>query len=330
MPYAIHRSRKGYTVGRAGLGIRRNRQGDVAHVVHDGDTVVARAVDNLGIRLLAADAPERSFPLPGTELPFVDIGDERWRTVLTDPFAPRYGPFDPPLEPDLVRELESRSGPGAAANHARYAEAALEALTSEVSADQQTLGKTDEEFLFFLAFGYEVVDRYGRLLCYLHPDQPEEAEWKDAYNERLLRAGAVVPYFIWPNIDPFLGSDTIEDVVPPPGRAPELVRKARKLRQARSWARNARTKGLGIYAREDRLAIMPFELRFIARRQPPDRWVIDLSSDSDELVPPQRYYRVANPEDRLFVPAEFVPLFTYVGWRVGDAAAPIPGRAMAL
>jgi hypothetical protein len=75
---------------------------------------------------------------------------------------------------------------------------------------------------------------------------------------------------------------------------------------------------------------MPFELRFIARRQPPDRWVIDLSSDSEELVPPQRYYRVANPEDRLFVPAEFVPLFTYVGWRVGDAAAPIPGRAMAL
>lgn len=330
MPYAIHVSRKGYTVGRAGLGLRRNKQGDVAHVVHDGDTVVARAVDNLGIRLLAVDAPERSFPLPGTELPFVDIADERWKDVLADPFAARYGAFDPPLEPDLVRELEARAGPDAAANHARLAAAALDTLTSEVSADQQALGKTDEDFLFFLAFGYEVVDRYGRLLCYLHPDQPEDAEWKDAYNERLLRSGAGVPYFIWPNIDPFFGSDTIDDVVPPPGRAPELVRKSRKLRQARAWSREARTEGRGIYAPDDRLAIMPFELRFISRRKPPDRWLVDLSSDSDELVAPQRYYTVTNPEDRLFVPAEFVPLFTHVGWRVGAADAAVPGRALTL
>lgn len=330
MPYAIHVSRKGYTVGRAGLGIRRNRQGDVAHVVHDGDTVIARAVDNLGIRLLAVDAPERSFPLPGTELPFVDIADERWKDVLADPFAARYGAFDPPLQPDLVRELESRAGPEAAANHARFAAAALAALTAEVSADQQALGKSDEDFLFFLAFGYEVVDRYGRLLCYLHPDQPEDADWKDAYNERLLQSGAGVPYFIWPNIDPFFGSDTIDDVVPPPGRAPELVRRSRKLRQAREWSREARTNGRGIYAPDEALAIMPFELRFIARRRPPDRWLVDLSSDSDDLIPPQRYFTVANPEDRLYVPPEFVPLFTHVGWRVGDADASVPGRALTL
>jgi endonuclease YncB( thermonuclease family) len=330
VPYAIHRSRAGYTVGRAGLGLRRSRQGDVEHVVHDGDTVIARAVDNLGIRLLGVDAPERSFPLPGTTLPFVDIDDERWRKVLADPFASRYGRFDPPLQPGLVQELEQRAGPEAAANHARFATAALDGLTAQVVGDQQALGKSDEEFLFFLAFGYEVVDRYGRLLCYLHPDQPEDAAWKDSYNDRLLQAGAVVPYFIWPNIDPFFRTDTIEGVVPPPGHAPELARKSRKLRQARDWAREARADGRGVYVRNEPLAIMPFELRFLARRQPPDRWVIDLSAESDQLIAPRRYYTVPNPEDRLFVPPEFVALFTHVGWALEDAEAAVPGRAMSL
>jgi endonuclease YncB( thermonuclease family) len=330
VPYAIHRSRAGYTVGRAGLGLRRNRQGDVEHVVHDGDTVVARAVDNLGIRLLGVDAPERSFPLPGSTLPFVDIDDERWRQVLADPFASRYGPFDPPLQPELVQELEKRVGPEAAANHARFAMSELAALTGEVAGDQQALGKTDEEFLFFLAFGYEVVDRYGRLLCYLHPDQPEDAEWKDSYNDRLLQAGVVVPYFIWPNIDPFFPADTIDGVVPAPGRAPELARKSRKLRRARDWTREARADARGVYARGEPLAIMPFELRFLSRREPPDRWVIDLSAESDRLIAPQRYHTVPNPEDRLLVPPEFVALFTRVGWVVEDADAAVPGRAMAL
>jgi hypothetical protein len=35
------------------------------------------------------------------------------------------------------------------------------------------------------------------------------------------------------------------------------------------------------------------------------------------LVPPQFYFEVANPEDRLFVPAEYVPLFVERGWRRG-------------
>jgi hypothetical protein len=50
------------------------------------------------------------------------------------------------------------------------------------------------------------------------------------------------------------------------------------------------------------------------------------------LVPPQWYFEVANPEDRLLVPAEDVPLFVERGWRRGrtppddrhhdDAASP--------
>jgi hypothetical protein len=60
---------------------------------------------------------------------------------------------------------------------------------------------------------------------------------------------------------------------------------------------------------------MPFELRFLARRSPPDRWVIDLSADDDRLHPPQSYIAIPNAEDRLFLPAEYVPLFVENGWR---------------
>jgi hypothetical protein len=44
--------------------------------------------------------------------------------------------------------------------------------------------------------------------------------------------------------------------------------------------------------------------------------VIDLGRGDDVLVPPQWYFEVANPEDRLFVPADYVPLFVE---RDGDA-----------
>jgi hypothetical protein len=49
----------------------------------------------------------------------------------------------------------------------------------------------------------------------------------------------------------------------------------------------------------------------------PTRWVIDLAGDGDRLIPPQRYHTIANPEDRLFIPAEYVPLFIDRGWRKG-------------
>jgi hypothetical protein len=35
----------------------------------------------------------------------------------------------------------------------------------------------------------------------------------------------------------------------------------------------------------------------------------------NRLYPPQAYWRVPNPEDRLFVPAEYVPLFIDRGWK---------------
>jgi hypothetical protein len=33
------------------------------------------------------------------------------------------------------------------------------------------------------------------------------------------------------------------------------------------------------------------------------------------LIKPQKYYIVANIEDRLFIPEEYVPLFVEAGWK---------------
>ncbi len=72
--------------------------------------------------------------------------------------------------------------------------------------DIEALDQTEEEFRFFLAFAYEVMDRYGRFLCYVNREQRDAHHPEPrprSYNERLLAAGAVIPYFIWPNVDPF-------------------------------------------------------------------------------------------------------------------------------
>jgi hypothetical protein len=81
--------------------------------------------------------------------------------------------------------------------------------------------------------------------------------------------------------------------------------------------KEARDAEIGIFDADNTLRLYPFELRFLARRQPPDRWLIDLASDDDRLIVPQKYYTVPNVEDRLFVPAEYVPLFEKKRWKRG-------------
>jgi endonuclease YncB( thermonuclease family) len=319
MANAIEQLRSGLVVGHAMLGRRGQQRGSVAQQVHDGDTITAEATGNLGVRFLGVDAPEVSVPLPGTRLPFIDLDDARWEQVLADPFSAELDPIDPPLDGELQQHLVGRVGPGTAANHARLAEAATKALEDAVGQDLQELGKTKDDFRFFLAFAGEVMDRYGRLLAYLHPDQADvpAEQRKLSYNERLLEAGWVSPYFIWPNINPFRRAPSLPDAVPAPGTAAQLAATERSLHQARRWVQQARDRYQGLYQQQEPLRLLPFELRFLARRQPPDRWVIDLGRGDDVLVPPQFYFEVANPEDRLFVPAEYVPLFVERGWRRG-------------
>jgi len=70
-----------------------------------------------------------------------------------------------------------------------------------------------------------------------------------------------------------------------------------------------------VWEKDDPLRLLPFELRFVSERRPPHRWVVDLGREDDVLLLPQAYHMIANLEDRLFVPPEYVPLWVERGWR---------------
>jgi hypothetical protein len=82
--------------------------------------------------------------------------------------------------------------------------------------------------------------------------------------------------------------------------------------------------------------LLPFELRYLARattgtsphRSGPDRWVIDISTPTSNLLGPRRFIEIPNPEDRLWVNAEHVPLFIEHGWNTHPRhpASPISSR----
>ncbi|WP_216909584.1 hypothetical protein [Nocardia noduli] len=44
--------------------------------------------------------------------------------------------------------------------------------------------------------------------------------------------------------------------------------------------------------------------------------MIDLSRNDITLHAPQRYFQIPNPEDRLYIPQQFVPLFLRRGWQL--------------
>ncbi len=317
MAKAIEQLPSGVTIGHAGLGYRGGVPGSVRQQVHDGDTVVVRAIGNFGVRFLGVDAPEISFTLPGKPT-FIGLSDPGWEKFLANPFAADLPPFDPPLSQGLRQHLKASVGKGTALNHHRHAVAAEDLLEEEVRKDLNVLGESEEDFQFYLVFAGEVMDRYGRLLGFINRRQPDPLSPEvrpPSYNERLLRAGRVTPYFIWPNINPFRKQGSPVQAVIPPGKANQVAEEDEALSQARQWIRTARQERLGIFDGSDPLRLLPFEVRFLARRRPPDRWVIDLGKSDDLLIRPQKYYTVSNIEDRLFIPEEYVPLFVEKGWK---------------
>lgn len=317
MSKAIERLNSGMTVGYAALGYRSGVAGSVRQQVHDGDTISVRTVGNFGVRFLGVDAPEISFQLPGEDR-FTSLANERWERFLSDPFSAELPPFIPPLDPGLYNYLQARIGPGTALNHRRHAEAAEGALEDEVLKDLQALGQDEENFRFFLVFASEVMDRYGRFLCFINRNQPHPTNPTPrpySYNERLLQMAKISPYFIWPNINPFRKQKSTKAAVILPNTANQMANSEKSLRLARQWVRNGRQQQLGIFAANDPLRLEPFEVRFLARRLPPDRWVIDLNQNDNILLKPQAYYSIPYPEDRLFIPEEYVPLFVEAGWQ---------------
>jgi endonuclease YncB( thermonuclease family) len=300
-------------VGHFGLGQYGDAPGSVRQQVHDGDTINVRALGNFGVRFLGIDTPEISFTLPGKSS-FTSLGQAGWEAFLADPLA---ADWQLPDFPDpLAQYLRDHTGPGCAANHFRHAQAAEVALEAEVQSDMERLKLTPASFQFFLAFASEVMDGYGRLLGFINvytDEKPRPAE----YNVRMLAQGYAAPYFIWPNIDPFRKQPELIAAVPKPGQAQQAANADKTLREARQLVQQARADKLGIFEANDPLRLEPFELRYLAGRRLPSRWLIDLASDSDELIPPPRYPEVAHAEDRLWIPAEYVPLFVEQGWRRG-------------
>ena len=309
----------GLTVGYVGLGIRGNGTvGSILQEVHDGDTITVRALGNFGVRFLGVDAPEISFTLPD-ETAFTSIENEKWEKFLENPFANDFPPFTPPLIKDLALHLQSKLKKRTAMNHFYHAQKAEDTLEEELKKDLHALHQSEKEFELFLVFAHEVMDPYGRLLCFINRNQVNEQDPEPrplTYNERLLKLGKVIPYFIWPNINPFRKQKNIVDAVPQPGTANTISNEEGTLRRAREWAQNARQRQIGIYDATNPLQLEPFEVRFLARRRPPTRWVIDLSKNDNILIQPQQYYRVYR-EDRLFIPPEYVSLFQEAGWKQG-------------
>jgi hypothetical protein len=218
------------------------------------------------------------------------------------------------LDQDLIDYLKTKIKPGVAMNQYRHATEAEDELEKEVSSDLEGLGQSEEKFRFFLAFAYEIMDRYGRLLCFINRYQPK-GKRPLSYNERLLQAGVISPYFIWPNINPFRERRPLVKAVIEPKKAKEEAQRDKLLRRAREGVQRARRKGRGIFKLEDPLQLEPFEVRFLGDQRAPTRWVIDLSKNDDLLIKPQKYYTIKNQEDRLFVPEEYVLLFVEKGWK---------------
>ncbi len=312
MPKAIE-TLKNLKAGHFGLGVHGGGPASVKQAVHDGDTIIVRALGNLSVRFLGIDTPEISFMPPGKQS-FVGIGHADWEAFLSNPFDPRW---QLPDFPQPLRDyLEARVGPGCAANHHRHAMIAQRGLEAEVEADQNRLGHDNESFRFFLAFAHEVMDRYGRLLGYINVETDESPRPAD-YNARLLERALALPYFIWPNVNPFRRQPSLPDAVPAPGRAAAVADEEKTLRQAREMIRTARAEKRGLFDANDPLRLEAFELRYLAGRRLPGRWLVDLSGSADELVPPHRYFEIPHPEDRLWIPEAYVPLFVEKGWRRG-------------
>jgi hypothetical protein len=131
----------------------------------------------------------------------------------------------------------------------------------------------------------------------------------------MLELGAASPYFIWPNVDPFIKQSLLE-AVPAPGLARQEAEASPILSRARNNVRAARAGHLGIFDELNPLRLQAFEIRYLGRRLPPNRAVIDMSRDDDLILRPQSYFKIPNPEDRLFIPPAYVPLFAARGWRL--------------
>ena len=321
MPKAIRtNSESNQTTGISIPRLYNGKPGTVAQQVHDGDTLSVRPDGDIGVRLLGIDTPEVSFAFPGPKLTFVNMSDARWNDYLTTVFdTTKWGEFSAPVSDGLKSWLQAKLVGEPATSHGAHATAATEELRSMITKDMEIMGQDITSFSYYMGFGFELMDGYGRFLCTMNRNQPQRTvptPRPPTYNMRMLERGLAFPYFIWPNISPWEKPDSIEKAVIPAGEARIMANANADLRSAREHVQKARERHLGIFDAMSPCMLEPFELRFLSRRSPPSRYVIDLASDSNRLIKPENYYAVNHPEDRLWISPLYVPFFEKHGWVV--------------
>ena len=314
-------SPSGFKYGSTNFAVRRNERASTAQITHDGDTVSVSTSANLGIRFLGIDSPEISFDFPGKR-GFLGLDNPAWTEFFTGPdLALKLKKYGPTLSAYLKSVLGD--GSGIAENHYHFAAKARENLRTEIEDDMRDAGKTNNDFAFFQAYAYEFLDGYGRLLCYLRPHRDNFTEEPPAtaaidYNIRQLAGGFATPYFIFPNVDPFLRiSNPLDKKIISPEGFWKFMAKAAKQNASRAAVAGARTRQVGIYDPAGPLRLLPMELRSIARGSKPNRYVIDLGQPgTNKLLDPELYFTIQNVEDRFYLPSMFADYFGLAGWEI--------------
>lgn len=300
---------------RGKLANRLGNPGTIEQAVTDGDTIRVSLPGGQGLRMLGCDTPEKQIEFRKSG--FVKLNDKRWAQYFGSLWDDKkWGPFKPPLSAALKTHLKKRIKSDVAANQWAHASAATQSLAGLIADDRKALKLSDDKLRIFAAFAHEILDRYARPLVFVNADVKDKASRPDLYNVRMIGNGRASPLFMWPNIEPFRKLKVTEAAMPPK-QLRKAVGSASKLQAARKLAARARKKGIGIYDAANALQLAAFELRYLARRAAPDRWVIDIGEKAmgNQLIEPGRYFEIANAEDRLFIPAEYVPLFRAAGWK---------------
>jgi hypothetical protein len=182
---------------------------------------------------------------------------------------------------------------------------------SELEFDRQALKADALEVFITPADAAEPLAFVNRF----QPDALEPALRPASYNQRLLRAGAVLPYFVWPHLEPFWSKareDGLAAAVIPPGQARLMADRSRTLRTVLADVHAARLEARGVHAQP--LGLAPFEVQFLLEGRVPNASVIDLDGSQTTLLEPQAYWRIEQPENRLFIPARHRQLFIDAGW----------------
>ena len=304
------------------------RVGSVKEVTHDGDTIKVSDRGNFSVRFLGIDTPEISFEINNDNI-FHSTGSPKWINYLNE-ISTKWCEMKDDLGTGLFNYVSEKLSKGSLAiNHSIHAKRAENKLEELIESDMKKLGLNSDSMKFFLPFSYEILDQYGRLLSFVHVDKKNPVITTDighieSYNFRMLESGHSLPYFIWPNINPFRKeSDIVRAVYDSPSDFRTKISDDLSLGRARDAVKKAREDEVGVFQRiveyegveTQNLLLEAFELRYLSRQKAPSRYFIDLCSSSNQIIKPTEYFKYL-PEDRLFLPTQYIPLFEKKGWVV--------------